>query len=97
MSESAGASRAGVVLPVLPVAEHPAWHEHAACRGKGPALFFPEPGKRTSYAEARQLCDGCPVHSECAAAGRTRVTACGAGPPRTSVTRGIRAGWRELP
>ena len=26
MSESAGASRAGVVLPVLPVAEHPAWH-----------------------------------------------------------------------
>ncbi len=69
MSESAGASRAGVVLSVLPVAEHPAWHEHATCRGKGPALFFPELGKRSAYAEARQLCDGCPVRSECAAAG----------------------------
>jgi WhiB family redox-sensing transcriptional regulator len=41
----------------------PAWHGQAACRGKGPALFFPEKWGSTEAAKA--LCAGCDVRSEC--------------------------------
>lgn len=47
--------------------ERPAWHAEAACRGQGPELWFPANGEPT--AEALELCQGCPVHVECFAAG----------------------------
>jgi hypothetical protein len=45
----------------------PAWHARAACRGDGPATFFPEQGQ--SAGPARDVCAGCPVAAECAEAG----------------------------
>jgi WhiB family transcriptional regulator, redox-sensing transcriptional regulator len=45
----------------------PKWHSQAACRGMGPDRWFPEKGQRTD--EARAICDGCQVRSECAEAG----------------------------
>ena len=41
----------------------PAWHRDAACRGMGPALFFPVRG--ASSDEAKAICARCPVRSEC--------------------------------
>lgn len=40
-----------------------AWREQAACRGMGPALFFPERGH--SAAPAKRVCATCPVWREC--------------------------------
>ena len=48
--------------------EPPAWHQHAACRGMGD-LFFPNVGESNRSREARAVCAGCPVRTECAAAG----------------------------
>ena len=52
----------------------PPWHARAACRGAGPAAFFPTakgPGQaERAYQAARQRwCSGCPVVAECLAAG----------------------------
>jgi hypothetical protein len=44
---------------------HQDWRDRAACRGKDPALFFPEDGDSHSAAWARVICAGCPVRSEC--------------------------------
>jgi WhiB family redox-sensing transcriptional regulator len=46
------------------------WRVHAACRGKDPALFFPDLGRgRALYnrrvREAQRICLECPVISEC--------------------------------
>ena len=41
----------------------PAWHARAACRGMGPALFFPDRGE--SNDEAKAVCARCPVRREC--------------------------------
>lgn len=41
----------------------PEWHARAACRGVGPAAFFPERGVVAD--EARALCAGCPVTADC--------------------------------
>ena len=52
--------------------DRPGWHRRAACRGLGPARFFPSPTTRNPTAavwRARQVCDGCEVQSECAMAG----------------------------
>jgi WhiB family redox-sensing transcriptional regulator len=52
------------------------WKKRAACRDKGPAIFFPEDAigkgraKTNGYKEARRICQGCPVREECAQAGR---------------------------
>lgn len=40
----------------------PAWHRRAACRGMDSAIFFPKGGRLT---EARAICAGCPVKSQC--------------------------------
>lgn len=49
--------------------------KHAACRGKPPSLFFPdlsnrggripEGGRPDPYADARPICDRCPVRAGC--------------------------------
>ncbi len=47
--------------------ERPKWHEKAACRGVGTALFFPE-GRgdwRAQMAEAKAYCKVCEVVDEC--------------------------------
>ena len=46
----------------------PAWHRRAACRGVGPDVFFPTRGATT--ADAKALCEGCEVTTECHAAGQ---------------------------
>lgn len=40
------------------------WLEYAACRGVDPELFFPGRG-RSSNAEAKRVCAGCPVRVQC--------------------------------
>ncbi len=41
----------------------PAWHKHAACRGVGAKVFFPDRGE--SLELARAICATCPVAREC--------------------------------
>lgn len=47
----------------------PSWWDSAACRGQGVALFFPATGSPAAYtralANARQVCDVCPVWAPC--------------------------------
>ena len=47
----------------LATATRPAWHQHGACRGADPNLFFPERGE--SVKEAKAVCERCPVRAEC--------------------------------
>lgn len=42
----------------------PNW-SRAACRDADPALFFPDHGGDWAYADARAICQGCPVRTEC--------------------------------
>ena len=39
------------------------WVERAACKGMSTAMFFPELGQDTR--PAKEVCQGCPVRSEC--------------------------------
>ena len=44
------------------------WHEHAACRGHDPELFFPEGDVRVAGAQvekAKRVCRACPVANPC--------------------------------
>ena len=43
--------------------EPPDWHQHAACAGTDPDLFFP--GRGESITGARRVCATCPVKAEC--------------------------------
>lgn len=43
--------------------ERPDWHQHAACRGMNPNLFFP--GRGEPITNARHVCNGCPVKQQC--------------------------------
>lgn len=43
----------------------PPWMRDAACRGMDPELFFPEKGASWDVQEARGVCAGCPVRTEC--------------------------------
>lgn len=45
----------------------PGWHQQAACRGAGAAMFFVERGQSTD--EAKAICSTCPAATECLAAG----------------------------
>ena len=45
------------------VLRRPAWHEWAACRGKGQEHFIVERGG--NYQAAKALCAVCPVDREC--------------------------------
>lgn len=42
----------------------PRWEESAACRGKDPALWFPDESGDQAI-EAKRTCRGCPVRGEC--------------------------------
>lgn len=39
------------------------WMDDACCRGIDPDLFYPERGEST--AEAKAVCQGCPVRGQC--------------------------------
>jgi WhiB family redox-sensing transcriptional regulator len=41
----------------------PSWMRRAACRGLGLDAFFAD--EKATQAEARAVCDGCPVRTEC--------------------------------
>lgn len=45
--------------------DQPAWFDDAACRGSGPAPFFPEQGQPST--KARAACDRCPIVEPCLA------------------------------
>lgn len=47
----------------------PSWHQRAACRGVDPAIFFPERGRSSLDAVAREFCSACPVSAACALEG----------------------------
>jgi WhiB family redox-sensing transcriptional regulator len=45
----------------------PEWHEHAACVGMNPDMWFPARGAPASETrQARAICAGCPVREQCA-------------------------------
>lgn len=56
------------IAAVLDLAQRPAWHADAACRGRHD-LMFPAVGAISDA--AYELCARCTVRSECAEAGRT--------------------------
>ena len=41
------------------------WQDRANCRGVDPDLFFPERGDNVTVAEAKRVCAGCVVRSQC--------------------------------
>jgi WhiB family transcriptional regulator, redox-sensing transcriptional regulator len=41
------------------------WRLHAACRGLGADLFFPDKGDVEGANQAKQVCVGCPVRHDC--------------------------------
>lgn len=43
--------------------EYPDWTEHAVCAQVDPELWFPEKGGSTR--EAKKICAGCPVRTQC--------------------------------
>ena len=43
--------------------EEPSWQDYANCLGVDPDLFFPERGASTK--EAKGVCGGCEVRTEC--------------------------------
>lgn len=47
--------------------EPPEWTLAALCLQVDPELFFPEKGGPGSAREAKRICAGCPVKSECLA------------------------------
>lgn len=54
----------GEVPPsLLELIRRPSWFAKAACRGVGPAIFFPAPGE--SPQRARELCESCPGRQPC--------------------------------
>ena len=53
------------------ISPRPAWQARAACRGVGPAHFYPEKGVQPDEtAAARNVCRSCPVAGECEEAGK---------------------------
>lgn len=42
---------------------HPAWQQHAACRGMGHEVWFARAGE--GHGHLRAICAGCPVQQTC--------------------------------
>jgi hypothetical protein len=59
----------GLLDQVADLAEPPGWHRDAACRGMGPAAFFPESRSVEAGLPAMQICITCRVVEQCAEAG----------------------------
>ena len=53
------------LLDELVAALRPAWMADAACRGMDVNLWFPERGGVSTARDAKAICAGCPVLSEC--------------------------------
>lgn len=71
--------------------KRPEWMDHAACRGMGPALFFPQRGE--TQQQALQVCAECPVRVECGVAGRDERFGLWGG----ETGKGRKRAYRELP
>lgn len=56
-------SGAGGIGDLFDLFQRPEWHAHAACRGVGADVFFPERGEMVAAAKA--ICAVCPVRQEC--------------------------------
>lgn len=53
-----------------PTFDRPEWHQEANCRGMGTDLFFPRQGTSIyQIAAAKEVCENCPVRSQCEAVG----------------------------
>jgi len=63
MGNAAQAESGGGGVSLLLVADEPDWHERALCAQTDPEAFFPEKGGSTR--EAKRICTGCEVRSEC--------------------------------
>jgi WhiB family transcriptional regulator, redox-sensing transcriptional regulator len=55
--------RLGVLIDLFDEAEEPEWQDRALCAQTDPEAFFPEKGGSTR--EAKRICQGCDVRSEC--------------------------------
>ena len=53
----------GVLADLFDEAEEQEWQERALCAQTDPEAFFPEKGGSTR--EAKRICQGCEVRSEC--------------------------------
>ena len=53
----------GVLAELFAAAEEQEWQERALCAQTDPEAFFPEKGGSTR--EAKRICAGCEVRSEC--------------------------------
>lgn len=84
-----GASSAAERLGERRVSVHVAWMSHASCVGEDPDLFFSsQPGYR--HAEARAICDTCPVISDCQEHAQDERFGVWAGNLKTSKAQGPR-------
>ncbi len=60
----------------------PPWMADVACRGLGPAAFFPPTGRALGdggWDDARSICRGCSVRGPCLEAGWTESDGCWGG------------------
>ena len=53
----------GVLIDLFDETEEPEWQDRALCAQTDPEAFFPEKGGSTR--EAKRICQGCDVRSEC--------------------------------
>ncbi len=53
----------GVLAEMFDITEEQEWQERALCAQTDPEAFFPEKGGSTR--EAKRICQGCEVRSEC--------------------------------
>lgn len=63
MSEPARHTQFDGLLDLFGLAEEQTWQERALCAQTDPEAFFPEKGGSTR--EAKKICTGCEVRSEC--------------------------------
>lgn len=50
---------------LLAIINHQPWMAQGRCVGMDPDLFFPERGETVKAAEAKRICQGCPVKRQC--------------------------------
>jgi WhiB family redox-sensing transcriptional regulator len=59
------AEQSGQPLTVVEDGGRQGWLDQAACRGRDPEQFFPEPGEQAKAAEAKAICAACQVRDAC--------------------------------